>query len=199
MLAAGMRILLFSGGIDSTALAFHERPERLVFFDYGQVAAAGELRACRAIAEALFLPLDVHAVDLRPLGSGTMAGTGASTGVAEFWPFRNQMLVTLAAMFYEPRGLTELTIGTVASDRQHPDGSPQFIAALTNLLGIQSRNLSLRAPAAGEQTAALARRTGVPWDILGWTFSCHTGEWACGQCGGCAKHAEVMAELAQSP
>ena len=31
-------------------------------------------------------------------------------------------------------------------------------------------------------------RSALPAELLGWTFSCHTGEWACGQCRGCTKH-----------
>ena len=95
-----MRVLLFSGGIDSTCIAWLERPDRLAFVDYGQIPAKGELRACRSIADALDLPLDVHTADLRSFGGGLMAGGAAEGAAPEFWPFRNQMLITLAAMYY---------------------------------------------------------------------------------------------------
>ncbi len=189
-----MRVLLFSGGIDSTCIAWLERPDRLAFVDYGQIPAKGELRACRSIADALDLPLDVHTADLRSFGGGLMAGGAAEGAAPEFWPFRNQMLITLAAMYYAQRGAVEITVGTVRTDRQHPDGRARFLRAMRGVLRTQAP-IELRAPAAAEQTLALARRSNAPHSLLGWTFSCHTGEWACGQCGGCRKHAAVKAAL----
>lgn len=190
-----MRVLLFSGGIDSTCLAWLERPDHLLFIDYGQIPAKGELRACTAVAAELRLPFRVLRADLRALGSGTMAGT-AATGdrQPEFWPFRNQMLVTLAAMAFEREGLTEIIVGTVRTDRQHADGRQRFIKAMNQVLKSQSP-VVLRAPAANETTDELVARSGVPLNMLGWTFSCHTGEWACGQCNGCRKHLDVKARL----
>lgn len=187
-------MLLFSGGIDSTCLAWLERPDRLAFIDYGQIPAKGELRACKSIAEAIGTPLDVHETDLRSFGAGLMAGSATDSPAPEFWPFRNQMLITLAAMYYAPRGVSEILIGTVRSDRQHPDGRARFLRAMESVLKSQA-SISLRAPAADEQTEALAKRSKAPHSLLGWTFSCHTGEWACGQCGGCRKHDAVKTEL----
>jgi len=190
-----MKVLLFSGGIDSTCLAWMERPDRLAFIDYGQIPAKGELRACRAVAEELGLRLDVHSADLRAFGGGTMAGlAGQPDAPPEFWPFRNQMLITLAAMVYASQGVTEILVGTVRSDRQHPDGRARFVRAMNKVLQSQSA-IEVLAPAAKEQTLAVARRSGAPASLLGWTFSCHTGEWACGQCRGCQKHAEVKRKL----
>ena len=95
-----MKILLLSGGYDSTALAWELRPALALTVDYGQLAAEGELRASRAIAQALELQHDVLRVDCRALGSGVMAGVAPMQGApsVEWWPFRNQLLMTLAAM-----------------------------------------------------------------------------------------------------
>lgn len=190
-----MKVLLFSGGMDSTALAWSLRPERLTFINYGQIPAAGEERACRAISNELGLPLDVHNVDLLAFGSGAMAGRKQQDGAQpEFWPYRNQMLITLAAMAYETQGLSALIIGTVRSDRAHPDGRAAFVRTIDRLLLIQS-NVRVLAPAAKLSSQELVRQSEVPLSLLGWTFSCHTGEWACGQCRGCNKHGEVMAAI----
>ena len=189
-----MKILLFSGGIDSTCLAWLERPDRLAFINYGQIPAKGELRACTSIADAIGLPLDVHEADFRSFGGGLMAGSDTGDAAPEFWPFRNQMLITLAAMYYAPRGGSEILIGTVRSDRQHTDGRARFLRAMGSVLKSQA-SIVLRAPAAAEETVALASRSNIPQSLLGWTFSCHTGEWACGQCGGCRKHLAVKSEL----
>jgi len=188
-----MRALLFSGGIDSTALAWGLRPEKLLFVDYGQIAARGELRAASAIAGELGTELDVRHLSMQSVGCGTMAGgEPLNASAPEFWPYRNQALITFAAMAYADRSLDAVIIGTVkGDDSRHADGRPEFIEAMNNLLRVQS-GPSVEAPAMNFTTEELLKDMGVPRSVLGWTFSCHTGEWACGTCAGCLKHAEVM-------
>lgn len=194
-----MRALLFSGGIDSTALAWATRPDLLLFVDYGQAAAKGEERASRAVADALGLRLDVVRVDLSALGRGSMAGSDALPGAPpENWPFRNQMLVTLAAMTYAGLDVSEIALGTVVTDRLHPDGRPEFMAAIDEVVRVQS-GVRVTMPARDVSTDELVATSGVHRSILGWTFSCHTGEWACGQCRGCRKHDDVMATVDHGP
>lgn len=186
-----MKILLFSGGIDSTAIAWLEKPDALLFIDYGQLPAPGELRAATAIASAFGLPLEVRRAPLQSFGTGTLAGLPRPTAATpEFWPFRNQMLITLAAMAYADREPLEILIGTVASDAVHPDGRVEFIDGMNKLLGAQGQ-FTIRAPAISFDTASLLQQAALSVGVLEWTFSCHTGEWACGQCRGCNKHNEI--------
>ena len=188
-----MRVLLFSGGIDSTALAWTERPDALFFVDYGQLAAKGEHRAAVALSDVLGIPLEIRRADLRSFGAGTMIGGAPANPLApEFWPFRNQVLVTLAVMAHADRQPLDVLIGTVAGDSVHPDGNDVFVEAMNAVLAVQGA-YRLRAPAMGLDAADLLRLAGMPGEILGWTFSCHTGEWACGQCRGCLKHDELKA------
>lgn len=191
-----MRALLFSGGLDSTALAWTLRPERLLFVDYGQRPAKGEERACRSIASELGARLDVRRVDLTSFGNGTMSpgGVTLSSEAPEFWPYRNQMLVTLAAMAYAAEPLEEILIGTVVTDAAHPDGRPAFLHAIDAVVRVQS-GVRVVAPAADITSEELLGKASVPRSLLGWTFSCHTGEWACGACRGCGKHHDVLARV----
>lgn len=187
-----MKALLFSGGLDSTALAWRERPQHLVFIDYGQAPAAGEERACRSIAEDLGLSLTIHRADLTAFGAGPLAGRAPVADQApEFWPYRNQMIATLAAMAIHGSNVSTLMLGTVATDAVHPDGRPIFIAALDALLRAQG-GPGVVAPAIALTTEALLAQSGVPLRVLGWTFSCHVGPWACGQCRGCLKHQAAL-------
>lgn len=189
-----MKVLLFSGGIESTCLAWQERPDQLLFVNYGQVSAKGEERASRAIAGELNLPLDVMRCDLRDVGSGALAGKEvAGDGPAEFWPLRNQALITLAAMTYFGK-VSEIILGTVRNDAQHADGRAPFRRAMQRLLQTQL-DCHLRAPAANISSRTLIQRSKVSYDLLAWTFSCHTGEWACGSCNGCRKHDDIKASL----
>ena len=92
--------LLLSGGMDSIAIAWWRRPELAITVDYGQRPALAELRAAASAAEAMGIEHLTVKADLSALGSGDMAGAEplSLAPVTEWWPFRNQMLVTLAAI-----------------------------------------------------------------------------------------------------
>src|SRR3954453_4329411 len=124
-----MRMLLLSGGYDSTALAWMERPEIAVTIDYGQLPAAGEIRAAREICSTLGIPHEVISINSRVLGSGLLSGAPSlpTSPSPEWWPFRNQLLLTLVCMRAMQLGFQSILIGTVATDSFHADGRPEFI------------------------------------------------------------------------
>jgi 7-cyano-7-deazaguanine synthase len=144
-----VRALLLSGGLDSIALAYWCQPEICITIDYGQVPAAAELRAAKAFCAATNLPHEVIRVDCRSLGSGDLAQSAASSFApsSEWWPFRNQLLVTLAAMRAIAIRADELLIGCVAGDSFHVDSTAEFVAGLDNLLAAQEGHIRLAAPA----------------------------------------------------
>lgn len=193
-----LRLLLFSGGVESTCLAAMHRPDLLVTIDYGHLPAAGEIAGAKQIAETLKLDHAILSAPLTEFGRGEMVGACSADGdqVPEHWPLRNQMLVTLAAMKYADMGLTEIMIGTVVSDRVHSDGTPDFVARLNDLIGVQSPSLQISAPAIGLSTRELVEASGLASDTLGWCFSCHRGPVACGACRGCIKTLELLSSLA---
>ncbi len=191
------RALLLSGGMDSTALAWAIRPELAITIDYGQCAARGEIRAASAVCEALGLRQRVIQVDCRALGSGDMAGTepSAVAPVSEWWPYRNQLLITLGAAVALQEGMTIVSLGVVSSDGRHADGRLEFFEAMRSVLVAQEGGVELEVPAIRESTSELCGRVGIPFDILAWAHSCHVSEYACGRCRGCNKHREAMREL----
>jgi len=193
--------LLISGGIDSIALAAWLRPAVCLTIDYGQVPADAEIRAARAACADLKLAHEVLSIDCSAIGSGDLAGRAASVlaPVQEWWPFRNQLLITLAATFLVEHNLEELLIGIVKSDGAHQDGTPAFIDQLSSLLALQEGNLRVRAPAIHLSSLELIRQSGISWDILAWAHSCHVSTVACGQCRGCYKHIEIMDACGQLP
>ncbi|WP_422022249.1 7-cyano-7-deazaguanine synthase [Pyruvatibacter mobilis] len=193
-----MRALLFSGGVESTCLAVMTKPDLAVTIDYGQVCAPGEIRAAKHIASLIGMPHRVIEVSLGHLGAGEMTGVpseDAAGRVPEHWPLRNQMLLTVAAMALADCDLRELVIGTVLTDRVHNDGTPEFLAAMERLLQTQLSDFKLSAPASTITTDDLVHSSGVSRDILGWTFSCHRAEVACGACRGCNKSLDLFARL----
>jgi 7-cyano-7-deazaguanine synthase len=114
---------------------------------------------------------------------------------SDWWPYRNQLLATLAAPTALRHGCGELLFGTVSSDSSHVDGTQEFYARLSALMELQEGGLVVRAPAAQLQTAELVRKSNIPREVLGWAHSCHVSNLACGHCRGCVKHFEVSADV----
>jgi len=119
--------------------------------------------------------------------------------VSEWWPFRNQLLLTLAGMRAIAIGVDELMLGSVASDGSHADGRPEFYSLIGSLMMMQEGAIRVTAPAIDMSTVDLVRRSRAPHDLIAWAHSCHTGPLACGACRGCIKHYDVMKELYGQP
>ncbi|HWH30501.1 MAG TPA: 7-cyano-7-deazaguanine synthase [Mycobacteriales bacterium] len=197
-MTADRAVLLLSGGLDSAALLALARPALALFVDYGQRPARAEGRAAAAVASALGTELEDVRVDLREIGGGLLHGDTPIPGAPspEWWPYRNQLLVTTAAAVAVRRGLGEVLTATVASDGQrHADGTPRFYDALDAVLRIQEGAIRVRAPVIGMTSAELVAASGVGDDVLGWTVSCHRGDFPCGGCPGCWKRDEVLRGL----
>jgi 7-cyano-7-deazaguanine synthase len=196
-----MEALLFSGGTDSISLAYWKRPRLAITIDYGQRPARSEIQAARAVCATLGLEHDIVKVDCSSIGSGDLAGMPALgiAPVSEWWPYRNQLLVTLAAARLVGKGYEVLWLGTVASDAVHVDGTAEFVAALSRLTELQEGHLRVDAPAIRLSSPALVRQSGVTMDVLAWAHSCHVADFACGMCRGCAKHFETMKEIGVGP
>ena len=195
------RALLLSGGLDSGALAALIDPDLAVVVDYGQVCSVAEWRAARAIAEALNIPLTTIRADCSEVGSGELSGREESSHAPspEWWPYRNQLLASLAAPIVLADGLDEIVFGTVHTDGFHADGTPEFIRQLDALMRMQEGGIGVSAPAINWSSAELIRRAGVGMELLGFAHSCHCGNLACGQCRGCQKHADVLDQIGLWP
>lgn len=191
------RAILLSGGMDSFALTYLLPPVVAITLDYGQLPAKAEISAASRLTERLRIEHKVLAIDLRTLGSGDLTSRPAvrDAPASDWWPYRNQALITLAAMAIIGQGIEEICIATVSSDSYHKDGTHEFITSMDNLLRIQEGALRLTAPAIELSTAELIRRSGIPYSLLAWSHSCHTANLACGQCRGCAKNRTVVGEL----
>ncbi len=191
--------LLLSGGVDSIALLVWKKPSLAITVDYGQIPARAEIEAARSACRQTGVPhAEIHA-NCSQVGSGCMAPDNATPSVdsvtPEWWPFRNQLLVTLGASYAISHGVQMLLIGTVASDRVHLDGTPAFVETMNDLLHLQEGSLKLKAPAMEMRTAELVLVSGASRSLLAWSHSCHCSNDACGKCRGCTKNSEVLREL----
>lgn len=189
--------ILLSGGMDSVSLAYWKRPDIALTIDYGQLSALGEIQAARVVSRNLDIPHEVIAVNCRDLGSGDLAGKPhlAAAPASEWWPFRNQLLLTIAAMRAVPLGVDRLIFGSVKTDSFHQDGSAEFFEKIGDVFSLQEGHLTVSAPAIHLTTAELVKISGIPRSLLAWAHSCHISQYACGHCRGCAKYYSVMKEL----
>lgn len=189
-----MTALLLSGGMDSTAIAYWKRPSVGITIDYGQKPAPGEIRASAAICSALDMKHVIIRADVSALGSGDLVGDEPSNEApaSEWWPYRNQFLISLAAMKCHKLRQSELLIGALKTDGFHADGTSEFIEKINSLLSLQEGNLRVTAPAITLTATELVRQSQIPEKLLCWSHSCHIAETACGFCRGCRKHFETM-------
>jgi 7-cyano-7-deazaguanine synthase len=189
--------ILLSGGLDSTALAYWLRPSLAITIDYGQIAAPSELRAAKIISRKLGIGHEEFKIDLNAFGSGPMAGRSQNPAAStpEWWPFRNQLLITLAASIAIQRSFEELLIGSVRSDATHADGTEYFFRIADELVRMQEGGLRLRAPAAHLSTSELIKRSGAPKSLLAWSYSCNMGKIPCQRCSACKKQIYALSEI----
>ncbi|GGK71833.1 7-cyano-7-deazaguanine synthase [Rufibacter glacialis] len=197
------KAILLSGGIDSIALAywFSREIELAITINYGQKSAIAEIDASSQVAKELSIEHKVLDIDCSVLGSGEMSIDQKKLSFApvpEWWPFRNQLLITLASMEAVHNGVEALIIGSVKSDKSHIDGTKKFIKRINDLISMQEGNIQIIAPAANLSSSQLVKSSKVPESILYWAHSCHTGNYPCGECNGCYKYLKVLSRLRNS-
>jgi 7-cyano-7-deazaguanine synthase len=189
--------ILLSGGMDSIALLYWQRPDYAITIDYGQKPAQAEIQASSQVANALSINHIVLSVDCSSLGSGDLMNSNA-IGIApspEWWPFRNQLLITVACMRAVSLGITELMVGAVSTDAFHKDGSKEFFDNINRTIQLQEGNIKITAPALSLSTEELIKVSEIPDDLLFWAHSCHKSNLPCGQCRGCNKYLGVLQKL----
>lgn len=189
--------LLLSGGMDSIAIAYWKQPDFAFTIDYGQLAASREIDVSKQVCDEIGIKHHILNIDLKSLGSGDLLGVSADkhAPASDWWPYRNQILITLAAMYGIKLGVNEILIGSVKSDEYHIDGSKAFIDSMNHLLSLQEGHMKLSAPAINMTTVELILTHNIPIELLGWAYSCHKGNHACRQCRGCYKYFNVWNEL----
>lgn len=176
-----------------------QKPDLATTIDYGQTCAEAEIRAAEQICNELEIPHNVLEVDCSSLGAGELADTEQLSigGTPEWWPFRNQMIITMAAMDAVQRDASELVLGSVQGDHEHADGRAEFYEHMNTLLAVQEGDLKVSTPAINMSSEELVERSDLPLSILGWTHSCHRSDLACGRCRGCIKRERVLDHVQQ--
>lgn len=198
--------VLFSGGMDSTALLFRAIREngadrvRAISFDYGQ-RHIRELRAAELIASRL--GVDHHILNLGGLliGSALLGQGDVPHGhyadesmAATVVPGRN--LLFASAVIAQARAGDAIMLGVHAGDHPvYPDCRPEFVAALAG--AAQAYDVTVLAPWVNITKAEIVTaEPDAPYEL---SWSCYEGGARhCGECGTCVERREAF-ELAGMP
>ena len=202
-------LLVFSGGMDSTTMLYEfvQRIALAVSFDYGSNHNQREIACAKLHCERLGVP---HLVI--PLGfmaqhfhSSLLEGADAvpdgdynadnmrSTVV----PFRNGIMLSVAAGLAETHGLAHVMLANHAGDHAiYPDCRPAFVEAMSNaIMAGTYEGITLLAPYTNltkAQIAMLGKKFSIDYSE---TYSCYKGkEHHCGTCGTCIERREALRE-----
>ncbi|MDE5662764.1 MAG: 7-cyano-7-deazaguanine synthase QueC [Muribaculaceae bacterium] len=202
-------LLVLSGGMDSTTM-LHEYRDRIalaVTFDYGSNHNAREIECakenCRLLGvEHLVIPLSfmgqyfksslLEGADAIP--EGHYADDNMRSTVV---PFRNGIMLSVAAGLAESRGLQYVMLANHGGDHTiYPDCRPDFVTAMSEAIRLGTfEGLTIIAPYTNITKGEIARHgkeLGMDYAL---TYSCYKGgELHCGRCGTCVERREALAE-----
>lgn len=112
-------------------------------------------------------------------------------------PFRNGIMLSVAAGLAESRGLKSVMLANHSGDHAiYPDCRPDFVEAMDAAISAGTYDhLSLSAPYTGltkAQIAARGSRLGIDYST---TYSCYKGGAVhCGRCGTCVERRQAISE-----
>ena len=202
-------VVLLSGGMDSVA-AFYDSMSRhevvaAISFDYGAKHnhkeipfAADHCRKFKVEHQVISLDFvsDLFKSDLLKSGGSIPDGhyeeqTMKSTVV----PFRNGIMLSIAAGFAESKGAAGLVIAAHAGDHAiYPDCREEFMKSMADAIRLGTyAGITLLRPFISMTKADIARRGHALGVDFAQTWSCYKGGTLhCGTCGTCVERREAF-------
>lgn len=213
-------VALVSGGLDSLVATWATAAEHEIALaltaDYGQRAAAREIRAAAKQAEALLVPHKVVKLPwLGELGGNALTDVtkplpqiaatklddmGAATAsAAGVWvPNRNGVLINVAGAFADALGCELIVVGFNAEEgATFPDNTPGFMDATDAALAFSTRvHACVHSPTAGLTKAEIVTLGEALHAPLELAWSCYEGgEDHCGECESCRRLVRALGSL----
>ena len=202
-------VIILSGGMDSVTLLYDhlERIALAVTFDYGsnhnkREAACAALHCQRLGVEHIVIPLDFMA---RYFKSSLLEGAEAipegeydndnmhSTVV----PFRNGIMLAIAAGMAESRGLSRVMMANHFGDHAiYPDCREEFVTHMSDAMRSGTyAGVEVLAPyttISKTDIARIGKRLGIDYSL---TYSCYKGGLRhCGRCATCRERRQALLE-----
>ena len=202
-------VVLLSGGMDSVAALYHTlqttRVVAALSFHYGskhndQELPCAEYHARKFGVPHLVIPLSFigehFASDLLSSGGDIPKGHYEEESMKKtVVPFRNGIMLSVAAGFAESREARGLVIAAHAGDHAiYPDCREEFMLAMGAAIGLGTyANTELRRPFIDLTKAQIAARGAELGIDFARTWSCYEGgEIHCGECGTCVERREAF-------
>ena len=201
------KIVILSGGMDSVTLLheFADEVRLAITFDYGSNHAPNEIKWAKYHCELLGIPHKVIPMNFikEDFKSSLLEGPDAIP-VEEYAPenlrstvvpFRNGIMIAIAAGYAETLGATTVMLANHAGDHDiYPDCTPQFVDAMNDaVLAGTFNNVQLYAPythLTKSEIVAIGVKLGIDYDT---TWSCYKGgDKPCGVCATCREREQAL-------
>ena len=201
-------VIVVSGGMDSITLLYDKKEEiaLAVTFDYGSKHNAREIAWAKVHCGRLGIRHIVIKLDFMQkyftsslleggdeIPEGHYADENMKSTVV---PFRNGIMLSVAAGIAESNGLKKILIANHGGDHTiYPDCRPEFIGAMDRAIANGTyEDVRIDAPYTNITKADIAKigkRLGIDYSEA---WSCYKGgERHCGKCGTCIERKEAMA------
>jgi 7-cyano-7-deazaguanine synthase len=208
-------IVLLSGGMDSSTIAYQARNENneliAISFDYNQ-RHKKELESARKIAHTLgIIEHYIMPINLRMWGGSALTDvriqprvTGVENDIPDTYvPGRNTIFLAIALSLAEAKGADSIYIGVNALDYGgYPDCRPEYIRMIQELanysskIGVEGKAPQIKTPLIYLDKLEIVRRAialGVPIED---TWSCYMGgDKPCGECDACRLRESALIEV----
>ena len=203
-------VVVLSGGMDSAvALAFAKKNgykiTNAINFNYGSKHNEQEGLAATAIANFYGVPLTkIELLFINKLFKSHLLKNGGKIPDGHYEapnmkktvvPFRNGIMLSIAAGYAESVGAKAVIIGNHAGDHAiYPDCREEFIKKLDQSIKLGTyKKIKILSPFVKKtktDIAKLGNKLGVPFDL---TWSCYKGlKNHCGKCGTCVERKEAF-------
>jgi len=203
-------VLLASGGLDSTTLAYWLAAKGIgfvpLFLDYGQHCVTTEFETLRRV-----LPpesaREINRVCLVDIYHGTSSRLiqeadlwrDSMAGDPLYLPYRNLLLMTAGAAFAQSRGYSRLFAGFINSNHaKEIDCSAEFFDTLANVLADYGA-VRIELPFRDMSKVEVARAGVALGAPIALTFSCQaSSEIPCGACPNCVDRLDALKALTEA-
>lgn len=200
-------LLLASGGLDSTTLAYSLIQQGIeftaLFINYGQHSAHTELTTLTEVLPESYRG-KIEVIDISAVYRGSSSRLVVPPDLWHehvededlFLPQRNLLILSIGAAFAESRSINQLYAGFIETHRAPgADCCDPFFEIMDKLM-IQSGKVQIILPLRGLSKAEVARlgvSVGAP---IGQTFSClAAAEIPCGACPNCVDRLQALDSL----
>jgi 7-cyano-7-deazaguanine synthase len=196
-------VLLLSGGLDSGSLLFWAKNQKFdvlpLFVNYGQTSFPGEFSSVQyLLKKAGSQPVSpINIPEIYKLADNNPNETSGGLSIYQYYPSRNLLLLTLAAMFAYKNDISLILIGLISDTINIlPDCSPEFINQVQKILQIEYPKIIISAPYISRSKIDIVEEA-IEFGLEpGNTFCCNRlADHHCWSCPSCIDRRRVLETL----